>query len=113
MTLLLGIIRITDPDFPYGRPGIAQAVNQCRQDQQTGDVNTNAPEEKYGSEHDQKTEMPDGIGVIGPEFFAHRDDHRAAEQADQSLNNHDVKIGQPEFSEVPRLKISKEDIGFA
>ena len=57
--------------------------------------------------------MPDGIGVIGPEIFAHGDDHRAAEQADQSLNNHDVKIGQPEFSQVPWLEMSKEDIGFA
>ena len=80
-------------DILYDRPGIAQAVNQCSQDKQTGDVNPNAPEEKYGSEHDQETEMPNGIGVIVPEFFAHRDDHRAAEQEYQSLKDHEVKIG--------------------
>ena len=100
-------------DILYDRPGIAQAVNQCSQDQQSGNVNTDASEEKYGSEHDQETEMPNGIGVIGPEFFAHGDDHRAAEQTNQALNDHEINIGQSIFSEVPRLEMSKEDIGFA
>ena len=81
------------PYLPDFRPGIAQAVNECRQNQQTGNVNTNATEEKYGNEHEQETEMSDGIGMIVPEIFAHRDDHRAAEQEYQSLKDHEVKIG--------------------
>ena len=57
--------------------------------------------------------MRNGIGVIGPEIFAHRDDHRAAEQADQSLNDHEGRVGQSQSSEIPRLKVWIKNVRFA
>ena len=58
-------------DIQDDRPGIPQAVNECRQDQYSDDIWTCASKEEYRSEHDQETEMRNGIGVIGLEFFAH------------------------------------------
>lgn len=57
--------------------------------------------------------MPNGIGVIGPEFFAHRDDHGTAEHADRGLNDHKSVVGYPQAFEIPWLRIWIENIGFA
>ena len=100
-------------DIQYDRPGIPQTVNECRQDQYAGKVYANAPEKEYSSIQYQKPDMRNRIGVIGPKFFAHRDDHRTAEQTDHALNDHETSIRYPKFAEIPRLKKSKEDIGFA
>ena len=100
-------------DIQDNRPGIAQTVSECRQDQYADNIRAYTSKEECRSEHDQETEMRNGIGVIGPEFFAHGDDYRTAEQADHALNDHVGGIGYSKFSEIPRLKKSREDIGFA
>ena len=107
-----GAVR-TAIDIQDDRPGIPQAVNECRQDQYADDIRTYTSNKECRSEHDQETEMPNGIGVIGLEFFTHRDDHRTTEQADQPLNDHEGGIGYPVFPEVPWLNINKENIGLA
>ena len=57
--------------------------------------------------------MPDRIGMICFDLPAHREDHAAAEQTDHALDNDESGIGHPVFSEIPRLEMIEEEIGFA
>ena len=58
--------------------------------------------------------MPDGVGVICFEFFAHGKDHNTAEQTNQTLNNYENRAGHPVFPESPWHIINQiEEIGFA
>lgn len=100
-------------DIQYDRPGIPHTVNESRQDQYADNIRACTSKKECRSEQNQETEMGNGIGVIGPKFFTHGDDHRAAEQANQSLNNHKGGIGYTVFLEVPWLNVIKENIGLA
>ena len=100
-------------DIQDNRPGIAQTVSECRQDQYADDIRPCASQEECRSIQDQETEMRNGIGVIGLEFFPHRDDHRTAEQTDHALNDHESSIGYSQAFEIPWLNLNKENIGLA
>lgn len=57
--------------------------------------------------------MPDSVGIIGFEFFAHGKNHGTAEQADHTLTDNENTVGDAVFPEVPGLDINKKEIGFA
>ena len=100
------------PDNLYFRPGIIQAVNECRQNQYAGEVYADASEEKYRRKKNQETEMRNGVGVISFEFLAHGENHSAAKQTDYPLNNDECGIGYSIFFKIPWLQIDKREIGF-
>ena len=100
-------------NLPYFRPGAAQTVNGCRQNQYAGDVYADTSKEKYSRKKDKKPERQNGVGVIRFEFLAHRENHSAAKQTDYPLNNDECGIGYSIFFKIPWLKMNKENIGFA
>ena len=57
--------------------------------------------------------MPDGIDIIGFEFLTHGKDHSTAEQTNRTLTDYKEAVGDSEFSKIPWLKLTEEDIGFA
>ena len=100
-------------DLPYDRKSIPQAIEECRQHQQPGDVNADTSEKENSSEEDQETNMPDGVGVIGFEFLAHGKNHSTAEQANRTLDNYKNSVGYAVFPQIPWLIMNKKEIGFA
>ena len=54
--------------------------------------------------------MPDGIDIIGFEFFPHGKDYCTAEKENHALTDDKDVVGYAIFPEVPWLELIKKDI---